>query len=185
MDGNKTSDIDPTMLASKTFDRIIHLIQQSNLNFVLQVSPFSANIALKKSLVQDKSGRVRLPPQEHLNVAEENSKDVIDALVVKNIELENLVTSLRHDLGASNKVCEKESEDRMLREGLEHEVHNLRVENKKYTEKTIKQEEELINLEKIVRTKFEIANRLNRELSEPKTKNEKESALNKKNTKMN
>ena len=152
MDGNKTSDIDPTMLASKTFDRIIYLIQQSNLNFVLQLSPFSANIALKKSLVQDKSGRVRPPPPEQLNVDEKNSKEDIAALVSKNIELENLVTSLRHDLRAYSKNCEKESEDRILVEGLEHEVQNLREENKKCTEKISEQKEELINLEKTKRT---------------------------------
>ena len=104
MDGIKSSDIDHTMLASKTFDRILHLIQQSNLNFVLQVSPFSANIAIKKSLVQDKSGKVRLPPPEPSN--DENSKDVIAALIAKNAELENLVTSLRLDLGAASNDSE-------------------------------------------------------------------------------
>ena len=63
MDENKISDIkNPTMIASRTFNDIIELVQTSNLNFQLQVSPFSAYISLKKSLVKDKSGAPILPP---------------------------------------------------------------------------------------------------------------------------
>ena len=38
------SDINPTMLASRTFDKILQGITSSNLNFQLQLSPFSAQI---------------------------------------------------------------------------------------------------------------------------------------------
>ena len=41
------------MMASIAFDNILKEIQTSNLNFQLQVSPFSAQISLKKSLVKD------------------------------------------------------------------------------------------------------------------------------------
>ena len=51
-------------MASIAFDRILQEIQTSNLNFQLQISPFSAQISLKKSLVKDKDGSCRLPPSE-------------------------------------------------------------------------------------------------------------------------
>ena len=44
------------MFASRTFDDILSMIKNSNLNFHLQLSPFSAIISLKKSLICDKSG---------------------------------------------------------------------------------------------------------------------------------
>ena len=104
MVGNKTSDIDPTRLASETFDRILSVIQHSNLNFALQVSPFSATISLKKSLVLEKSCSFRVPPEPLID--NKNSNEVIAALVAENNKLENAVKSLGHDLGAVRDDCE-------------------------------------------------------------------------------
>ena len=56
------SDLDTTMVAKRTFDYLLEQIQSSNLNFHLKVSPFSALISLKKSLVKDKYGKILLPP---------------------------------------------------------------------------------------------------------------------------
>ena len=50
------------LLADQTFNNILDKIQKSNLNFQLQVSPFSAFISLKKSIVKDRSGSFLLPP---------------------------------------------------------------------------------------------------------------------------
>ena len=44
------------MAASKAFNKILDCVKSSNLNFCLQLSPFSANISLKKTLVKDKAG---------------------------------------------------------------------------------------------------------------------------------
>ena len=52
------------MIADQTFRNILDGIQRSNLNFQLQVSPFSAYISLRKSLVKDLSGTVLLPPPQ-------------------------------------------------------------------------------------------------------------------------
>ena len=52
----------PEMIADQTFSNILDVIQKSNLNFQLQVSPFSAFISLKKSLVKNRSGSILLPP---------------------------------------------------------------------------------------------------------------------------
>ena len=56
------SDFNPTMAASKAFDQILEYVKSSNLNFCLQLSPFSANISIKKTLTKDKSG-VHLNPR--------------------------------------------------------------------------------------------------------------------------
>ena len=49
------------MIAENTFDYILSQVQNSSLNFQLQLSPFSAYISLKKSLVKDKLGKPLLP----------------------------------------------------------------------------------------------------------------------------
>ena len=62
MKQNSDSDFNPAMLANNAFETLIDQVRNSNLNFQLQMSPFSAQISLKKSLVIDQSGRPRLPP---------------------------------------------------------------------------------------------------------------------------
>ena len=54
-----------TMIAAQTYYDILEKIQHSNLNYYLQVSPFSAAISLKKSPVKDKSRRPLLPSPTH------------------------------------------------------------------------------------------------------------------------
>ena len=61
MKENSNSDYDIAMLASDAFETLIDQIRNSNLNFHLQMSPFSAQISLRKSLVTDKTGVPRLP----------------------------------------------------------------------------------------------------------------------------
>ena len=79
------------MLASQVFYNIIDQIQSSNLNFLLQVSPFSAQISLRKSLVTDKEGNPVLPPPLNQSVPATTVKD----LEVKNLKLENDLFILR------------------------------------------------------------------------------------------
>ena len=45
-------DSDMTMSAATTFDKIIQQIQNSGLNYQLKITPFSANISIKKSFVK-------------------------------------------------------------------------------------------------------------------------------------
>ena len=44
------------MEASSVFENLLQKVQKSNLNFRLELSPFSAKISLKKSFIRDKSG---------------------------------------------------------------------------------------------------------------------------------
>ena len=57
-----TSDTShPTMLAKQSFDHILEQVQNSCLNFQIQVSPFSAVVSIKKSLIKNKSGKFHVP----------------------------------------------------------------------------------------------------------------------------
>ena len=93
---NSDSDLKLTMLASQTFDNILEEIQNSCLNFQLQISPFSAMISLKKSYIKDRSGNPLLPTKQ-LNNKSRSSKDYIEALVAKNYELETKLNCLQID----------------------------------------------------------------------------------------
>ena len=91
---NSDSDSKSTMLASQTFDNILEEIQNSCLNFQLQISPFSALISLKKSFIKDRSGNHILPIKQ-LNNKSRQSKDYIEALVARNFELETKLNCLQ------------------------------------------------------------------------------------------
>ena len=65
MEEFNTSEL--TMIAEEKFNCIISEVQKSCLNYNVQLSPFSACISLKKSLVCDKSGSP-IVPHHLLNV---------------------------------------------------------------------------------------------------------------------
>ena len=50
-----------TMIANQTFNDIVNKVQNSHLNYQLQLSPFSAVISLKKSLVKNRFGQIVIP----------------------------------------------------------------------------------------------------------------------------
>ena len=107
MNRSISSDIsDPKMLADQTFNNILYEIQRSNLNFQLQVSPFSAYISLKKSLVKDRCGSLLLPPLSSSNVNTDYAK-----LIARINQLENdlLIQKNNHEdaVSQSNVVNEK------------------------------------------------------------------------------
>jgi hypothetical protein len=62
MNQQQLIDSEAKMAASTTFDYILEQIKTSNPNFWIQLSPFSATISLKKSLVKDVSGLPVMPP---------------------------------------------------------------------------------------------------------------------------
>ena len=92
-----SSDVtNPEMLADQTFKNIIDGIQNSNLNFQLQVSPFSAFISLKKSLVKDKSGSY-LQPASQATAPTLPSQDLANLLLrIKELESDLLIERNNH-----------------------------------------------------------------------------------------
>ena len=59
MDGFINSD--PTMAANKAFDMILNCVQKSCLNYHVQLSPFSAVISIKKTLMKTLDGTPLFP----------------------------------------------------------------------------------------------------------------------------
>ena len=49
------------MAASAMFEGIINQVRSSNLNFQIQMTPFSANILIKKTLIRDNAGSPIIP----------------------------------------------------------------------------------------------------------------------------
>ena len=90
------------MLASKAFHDILNKIQSSNLNFHLRISPFSAQISLRKTLVKDKDGA----PLLSSTIPSTPSEDITE-LVAKNHQLEQDVYNLSKNL--TNVAIENET----------------------------------------------------------------------------
>ena len=97
------------MLATSTFNEILEKIKTSNLNFHIQLSPFSAMISLKKTLVRDRSGN-GMPPPFYSSATLD--KDVL-IYNSKNQMLQNEIESLKclnqqlaNDLDDANKKLE-------------------------------------------------------------------------------
>ena len=103
---------DSKMIATQTFNNILDGIQRSNLNFQLQVSPFSAFIKLKKTLVKDKCGSFLQPRQPPPLPATDASSlpffhSDIAKLVARVHELENVLETWK----SRNEVAENDRED--------------------------------------------------------------------------
>lgn len=187
------SDKNPAMLASTAFENVINQIRTSNLNFQLQMSPFSACISLKRSLVKEKSGAFRLPPApESLSPSTESE---IAKLVRKNLQLENKLVEISENYARAVDEChevtlkleehqklriKEEPEDKNVIVGLENDLNGAIADNKKYRELVREQEEEIRHLQSRVKVKEEIANNLNKQIRELKLKAEKENVLAKK-----
>ena len=97
--------MDSTMAASKAFDQIIDCVKSSNLNFCLQLSPFSATISVKKTLIKDKAGFYLSPSIPDSSV---HAKQDIFSIKIK--ELEDMVADLKLRLADSVTECEKVNE---------------------------------------------------------------------------
>ena len=105
------SDLSPTMIAEHSFNSILQQIKNSNLNFQIQLSPFSANISLKKSPIKDKFG-VPFSSQSFLPGA--YSASVVAALTARNLSLEAELRSLRNDYAEAIDDC-AESRDKLMK----------------------------------------------------------------------
>ena len=90
------------MDASARFENILAKVQTSNLNFKLEISPFSAIICLKKSFAKDKYGQVLKP-----NLDDTTNQTNITTLLQKNRELENSYQHLKYDYQNALVACEE------------------------------------------------------------------------------
>ena len=88
---------DHKMVATQSFQHILQQIQQSSLNFQIKLSPFSAEISLKKSLIKDLDGSAMIsqfgdvinqsdfstkPVKEEKYVATENNEILLETIEI-------------------------------------------------------------------------------------------------------
>ena len=123
MEDVQDSDLDSkaAMLASIAFTDILNVIQSSNLNFQLQLSPFSAYISLKKSLVKDKTGAPFFPS----TTPRIPSADAED-LAAKNYKLEQDISNLSKKYEDVAETLENSMiENKKLKETISEKDHQL------------------------------------------------------------
>ena len=84
-----SSDTCRKMIAEKTFSNIIQQVLSSNLNFQLQLSPFSAMISLKKPPVKDILGNIIKPVDSKVLGSDANPYESRKMRWWKNIELKS------------------------------------------------------------------------------------------------
>ena len=95
--------INPTMHAIESFNHILQQVQNSCLNFHLQISPFSAVISIKKSLIRDKSGNFMLPPPTLFQDPNKKFEELAD----KNLLLEKDLISINKKYENAINDCSK------------------------------------------------------------------------------
>ena len=147
MEGNRISDLDSTMLAQTKFDKILEQIKESNLNFYIQMSPFSASISIKKSFVKDKFGNILLP-------AEKMSQSEFD-LQHEKTKLVDECERLNHQNKSQSKTIKI----------LEEKIAKIESGAKKaFNEKS----DEVINLKKVLKNSHQEVANLKNEIKEKK-----------------
>ena len=197
MQPNIDSDKKSTMLASKIFQQILDQVQSSNLNFQLLVSPFSAQISLKKSFITDKSGNLLLPQTNVQTQSYESfnkSHNSIENLINQNKKLQKELLNLQrnhegavNDLSKASETIEAlenqiKSEiesviSNSVNEEHESEIKELRQNNAALQNRIDDQDETISEMKISNKNSREATDRINKELHEQKIKYSKEKAV--------
>ena len=162
---DKFNNSDVAMLAGKTFNSILQQIENSKLNFQLQLSPFSAWISLKKSFIKDKEGVSIIPS----SVPELYNSREVDGLKQKNQALE---TSLLSFQNAYHTVLQEHTKAVEVIESLktqvlvkkEEEKDELQIRCKMLENLLIERDQTIINLTAAEATAQKVAIKLNKEV---------------------
>ena len=190
MKQNTDSDYNPTMVASFAFETIIDNIRNSNLNFQLQISPFSAQISLKRSPVTEKTGVPRLPatipastfPKKDVQLESEvNYLKVEYARVVGEWdEAQARIKCLEAEVERLSIKPENDDVNIAKIEELQVKLKGISTENIRYIELLKEQKEEIHDLKNSVKIRTDVSNEINKKFSEYRIKCEKENAVAKK-----
>ena len=155
------------MAAETAFNNIVKLVQSSRLNFKLQLSPFSANISLKKTLVKDKSGFPSLPP--HVDIPD--SAEVADRdLASKNLKLKNELVQNEKKIEELLEMVENlENENQKLKNLNDNKTREINVADEVKREEVSKLNKQLDDVKHAFKKeKGELLNNFNTEMEEKK-----------------
>ena len=94
MESSAVSDLSPTMIAEHTFNSILQQIQNSNLNYQLQLTPLSSSISLKKTHIRDSAGT---PIPLLGSIPGTYNASVVAALTARNLQITDELTMLKRD----------------------------------------------------------------------------------------
>ena len=144
---DRTINSDGTMAAMKTFDYILNQIQQSCLNYRLDVSPFSAIISLKKSFAKDKSGN----PIAHYPLDNEESGEAKLKLQTLEDELSSIQSNYKELLNKYNAAVESMAVMEKSLKEKDYTISSLQVSYKAATNVAEKLNSKLVE----TRNKFE------------------------------
>ena len=135
MHGNISSDFNPTMAASLTFEAILKEVQTSNLNFRIEMSPFSALINLKKSFITNKFGVPIVSPPSHAVINQALQSENLSH-TQQMVKLEEIIDNLRSEY--ENVVLElKDSHETMANlEEFKHSEEIYKLEESKSTQES-------------------------------------------------
>ena len=187
------------MAAAKAFDKILDCVKSSNLNFCIQLSPFSANISLKKTLVKNKAGFYLIPADDPILRTHE----------IENIELRKKVSDLEHviadlksRLGESETKCDHayqtihrlEGEARIKQENIDTKESDLNkaladhLEKKTIEISSLEEEKKQLqakihDIQISLKNSISAATRLKKEVIDNRNNHEKELRLTTKNLK--
>ena len=194
---NSDLKLNPAMAAASVFDSIVQQIQLSNLNFKLQLSPFAAEISLKKTPAKNRWGIPFPVPNDpsFLTIPRHSESENSAALAAKNAKLENELidmkikyTNAMEDSEATRKMMIKTMQEKVhvkpdpdvqneaLINHLNEKIGNLVKENEEIIILNKNQKKEICDLEKIIKVKNEVSEKLNKELKELKINFNKEKA---------
>ena len=74
------TDLDFTMAIDDSFNAILKEIQMSNLNFLVNMTPYAAYITIKKTTIIDKNGYQALPAPPAARLLEKSRREKQDAV---------------------------------------------------------------------------------------------------------
>ena len=188
---------DSSMIATQSFFDILSRVQSSNLNYQLQMSPYSAVISLKKSLIKDKCGNPVFP-----QVSRFSSGDDIKVLNDQKRKLEsdlsnlykqfqdlsveyqnacNTIKVLENHITNEEKVVTSEAAHEVIKKQLVIDEQLMKIGN---LEEALKSKDDTLHgLEGTCETARSIAIKLNTELCDIKVKHAEEVEKIKKNFK--
>ena len=116
------SDYNSKMEAAMKFDAILTTVQTSNLNFHVEMSPFSAVIHLKKSLIVNQLGVSQIPPPPDSWLLEQQ-KSLSSLLAQRLVILENMNNTIKSDYEIALRDCaEANSNNSKPRQDLESAI---------------------------------------------------------------
>ena len=169
------------MDAYQTFELVLSCVKNSNLNFLLSESPFSASITIRKSFIKNKNGCAR-----HPNISASSPQEqVIEENKMLNNEVNSLKDTIKQHEGEINSLRNTITELENDYKDKETEVGDLRDELACSKEKTVELEtrdkEYVCELDEVAEELYKTKVELTKQYENLRTKNKEIDKLKKAN----